>query len=106
MRIGVLGAGVMGAGIAQVCAVGGDTVVCYDVSGDALDAAPAHVTTGRFGLDGAFARGKVTRDEADAALARLTFTASFDQVADCELVIEAVPERLDLKMRLFRQLDE
>ena len=68
MKIGVLGAGVMGGGIAQVCALAGDDVVCYDIAPAALDDARAHVTTGRFGLDGAVARGKVTRAEADAAL--------------------------------------
>ena len=105
MRIGVLGAGVMGSGIAQVCALAGDEVVCYDVAPDALDEARAHVTTGRFGLDGAVARGKATRDDADAALARITFTGAFDAAAATDLVIEAVPERLDLKVRVFRDLD-
>lgn len=105
MRVGVLGAGVMGAGIAQVCAVGGDDVVCFDIDAAVLDAARGHVTSGRFGLDGAVERGKLTREEADDAAARVTFTASFDDVAATDLVIEAVPERLDLKMRLFRDLD-
>ena len=60
MKIGVLGAGVMGSGIAQVCALAGDDVVCYDIDADgARPTARAHVTTGRFGLDGAVARGKV-----------------------------------------------
>src|SRR5206468_3570562 len=62
-------------------------------------------TTGRFGLDGAVARGKLTREQADAALARITFTESFDDAAATDLVIEAVPERLDLKMRVFCDLD-
>lgn len=105
MRIGVLGAGVMGAGIAQVTAVAGYDTVCYDVAADALTAAREHVTTGRFGLDSGVARGKVTREEADAALARLTFTADFDDAATTDLVVEAVPERLDLKIRVFRDLD-
>ena len=95
----------MGSGIAQVCALAGDEVVCYDVAPDALDEARAHVTTGRFGLDGAVARGKATRDDADAALARITFTGAFDAAAATDLVIEAVPERLDLKVRVFRDLD-
>jgi 3-hydroxybutyryl-CoA dehydrogenase len=103
--IGVLGAGVMGSGIAQVAAVAGYDTVCFDVSADALRAAPEHVTTGRFGLDGGVARGKLTRDEADAALARLQFTSNFDEAAQTDLVIEAVPERLDLKVRVFRDLD-
>jgi 3-hydroxybutyryl-CoA dehydrogenase len=105
VKIGVLGAGVMGSGIAQVCALAGDEVVCFDIAPAALDGARAHVTTGRFGLDGAVARGKATREQADAALARITFTTSFEAAAATDLVIEAVPERLDLKVRVFRDLD-
>ena len=105
MNFGVLGAGVMGSGIAQVCALAGDDVVCYDVAPAALTEARTHVTTGRFGLDNAVARRKVTRAEADAALARITFTSSFEAAAATDLVIEAVPERLELKIRVFRDLD-
>jgi 3-hydroxyacyl-CoA dehydrogenase len=104
-RIGVLGAGVMGGGIAQVCAIAGYDVVCTDVAPDALTAAREHATTGRFGLDGAVARGKLTRAEADAALARITFSSSFDEAANTDIVIEAIPERLELKVRVFRDLD-
>jgi len=106
MRVGVVGAGVMGAGIAQVAAAAGDDVVCCDLAPDALSRAREHVTTGRFGLDGTVARGKLTRAEADAALQRLTFTTSIDDAASTDIIIEAVPERLDLKMRLFRDLDQ
>lgn len=95
----------MGGGIAQVCALAGDEVVCYDIAPAALDDARTHVTTGRFGLDGAVARNKVTRAEADAALARITFSADFGEAAAADLVIEAVPERIDLKVRVFRDLD-
>jgi 3-hydroxyacyl-CoA dehydrogenase len=105
-KIGVLGAGVMGSGIAQVCAIAGYDTVCFDVSDEALQAAHGHITTGRFGLDGAVERGKLTRDEADAALARVRFTHTFEDAANTDLVLEAVPERLDLKVRVFRDLDQ
>lgn len=103
--IGVLGAGVMGAGIAQVLAIAGHRVVCHDVSADALEAARGHVDTGRFGVQGAVQRGKLTADEAAAALARIDFTGDGGAIHDVDLVIEAVPERLDLKVAVFRELD-
>jgi 3-hydroxyacyl-CoA dehydrogenase len=105
MRIGVLGAGVMGSGIAQVTAIAGHDTVCFDVDPDALERGREHLTTGRFGVESAVARGKVTRAEADAAVARVTFTDRFDDAAATDLVIEAVPERLDLKIEVFRDLD-
>lgn len=104
--IGVLGAGVMGGGIAQVCATGGYDVVCYDIAPAALEAGREHATTGRYGLESGVTRGKLTREEADAATARLTFTGTFDEAANTDLVIEAVPERLDLKIKVFRDLDQ
>lgn len=104
-RIAIMGAGVMGAGIAQVMAIAGHEVVGYDVSADVLGSAREGVDTGRFGVRGAVDRGKLTADEADAALARLRFTDDIDAVADADVVIEAVPERLDLKIEVFRDLD-
>ncbi len=104
-RIGVLGAGVMGGGIAQVCATAGFDVVVYDIDPAALVAGSHHATTGRYGLDSGVERAKLTREDADAALARMTFTEDFAAAAHTDLVIEAVPERLDLKIRVFRDLD-
>ena len=103
-RIGVLGAGVMGGGIAQVCATAGFDVVVYDIDAAALVAGREHATTGRYGLNSGVERAKLTRAEADAALERTTFTEDF-AAAHTDLVIEAVPERLDLKIRVFRDLD-
>ena len=103
--IGVLGAGVMGGGIAQVCATAGYDVVVYDIDAQALTDGLAHATTGRFGLDSAVERAKLTRAEADAAMTRLTFSEDFAAAANTDLVVEAVPERLDLKIRVFRDLD-
>ena len=104
-RIAVMGAGVMGAGIAQVMALAGHDVVGYDISAEVLATAREGVDTGRFGVRGAVERGKLTEADADAALARITFTDDLDAVTDADVVIEAVPERLDLKVEVFRDLD-
>ena len=105
MKIGVLGAGVMGAGIAQVLAIAGHDVVCHDISTEALAKGREGVDTGRFGVRNAVERGKLTAEEADAALARLTFSEDVAQLHATDVIIEAVPERLDLKISVFRDLD-
>lgn len=95
----------MGSGIAQVMAIAGHDVACYDVAPDALDKGRANVETGRFGVRGAVERGKLSGDEADAALARILFTTDVEAVWDRDVIIEAVPERLDVKIAVFRELD-
>jgi 3-hydroxyacyl-CoA dehydrogenase len=105
-RIGVVGAGVMGSGMAQACATAGYEVTCCDSSVEALERGRATVTTGRYGFERAVERGKVSRADADAALGRLQFTASLEEaVAHADLVLEAVPENLATKIGVFRQLD-
>ena len=104
-RVGVAGAGVMGSGIAQVLAVAGHDVVCTDLAESSLDAAREAVETGRFGVRSAVERGKLTTYQADRALQRLTFTTDTDALSDRYLVIEAIPELLDLKVRFWRELD-
>ena len=107
MRIAVIGAGVMGSGIAQVLAQAGNTVQCTDVADDVLGKAREGVATGRYGFERAVTRGKLDRAEADAAFERLHFTTDFDAaVSDAELIVECVPERLDLKIKVFRDLDQ
>ena len=105
-RIGVIGSGVMGSGIAQVMAIAGHPVVAYDIDPDVVAAAPGLVAEGRFGIQGAVARGMLTEDEAEAALDRIDFTTDRDAAAGTDVIIEAVPERLDLKIELFRDLDQ
>ena len=105
LRVGVIGAGVMGSGIAQSLATGGIDTVCTDVSSDALARAREQVQSGRFGFERAVQREKISREDAEAAFARLSFTDEFDAAANTDVVIECVPERLDLKMRIFRDLD-
>jgi 3-hydroxybutyryl-CoA dehydrogenase len=104
-RVGVLGAGVMGSGIAQVMAIAGHSVTCFDVVPETLMAARETVESGRFGIRGAVERGKLTADAAEAALARLDFTPDVEAVYRTDIVIEAVPEQFDLKVATFRELD-
>ena len=105
LRIGVIGAGVMGSGIAQVTATAGFATTCTDLDPGALDRAREGVTTGRYGFGRAVERGKLTQEAADAALGRLSFTREMQDAASADLVIEAIPERFDLKIRVFRDLD-
>jgi len=106
MRIAVIGAGVMGSGIAQVLAQAGHEVHGTDVDDAAVARAVENVTQGRYGLDRAVSRGKLEQADADAALARLTFSTDLEAaVTGAEVVIECVPERLDLKVKVFRDLD-
>ena len=104
-RIGVIGAGVMGSGIALTTATAGMETCCYDVAPDALMRAREQVATGRYGVQRGVERGKLTRDEADSALSRLHFSDRFEEAAAADIVIECVPERLDLKVKTFRELD-
>ena len=105
MKVGVIGAGVMGAGIAQSLATAGHDAICYDIDAAVIEQAREHVTTGRYGLERGVERGKVTREDADAALARLSFTLDLAEAADVDVVVEAVPEKLELKQQVFRDLD-
>ena len=105
-HIGVIGAGVMGSGIAQVLAVAGHHVRCHDVDQGVLDRAAVAVRSGRYGVAGSVERGKLTAAEAEAALDRLHFVADRDAALDVDLVIEAIPERLELKLRFWADIDK
>lgn len=104
-RVGVIGAGVMGSGIAQCLATAGYETVCTDTSSEALAAARDAIRIGRYGVERGVERGKLSREQADAVLERLSFEDSLDAIAGADLIVECVPERLDLKIRLFRELD-
>jgi len=103
-RIAVVGAGVMGAGIAQVLAIAGYEVHLSDVSADAIGAALERIERGRFGLARAVERGLLDRQAADAALTRITPSDGPPPV-DVDLVVEAVFEDLEVKLGVFRGLD-
>lgn len=102
-RVAVVGCGLMGGGIAQVCAQSGFATVVCEVSPELLDKGMAAIV-GRLKKD--VEKGKLTEQERAAALDRLQPTTSLDDCSDCQLVIEAIVEQLDAKLALFRSLDE
>ncbi|SDO97869.1 3-hydroxyacyl-CoA dehydrogenase [Streptomyces sp. cf386] len=102
-RVGVVGGGQMGAGIAEVCALAGlDTMVC-EVDAVAARAARERVTAS---LDRAVRRGKLEQAAARDALARTVFTGNLEDLADRQLVVEAVVENPDAKIEVFTALDK
>ncbi|HEV3050331.1 MAG TPA: 3-hydroxyacyl-CoA dehydrogenase family protein, partial [Longimicrobium sp.] len=101
-RVAVLGAGTMGNGIAQVCAMAGYTVALHDPQPGAVERA---LGTIRGNLDKGVERGKVTAEARETALGNLREAADVAAAAaDADLVIEAVPERMELKTGLFAEL--
>ena len=102
--VAVIGAGIMGRGIAHVAALGGFQTVLNDVSDELLQKAQSRI---RQDLHKAFSIGKLTDSDVDAALARLTLDNNLDRAAEsAELVIEAVPEKMELKLDVFSRLDQ
>ncbi|MFJ8301489.1 3-hydroxybutyryl-CoA dehydrogenase [Streptomyces sp. NPDC094447] len=102
-RVGVVGGGQMGAGIAEVCARAGlDTLLCEATVPAATDARERIAVS----LERAVQRGKLDRPSAEAALDRITTTAELTDLADRQLVVEAVTEDADVKTSLFAALDK
>jgi len=100
--VAVIGAGLMGAGIAQVSAQAGHQVTLRDITGDAL-------ARGRHAIETSYqrfvAKGGMTEEDKAAALARITLTTELADVAESDIVIEAVFESLEVKREVFAQLD-
>jgi len=101
-KVGVLGCGLMGSGIAQVSAQAGHTTVVREVSEALLEKGKAGITKS---LDKFVEKGKLSAADRDATLKRLTFTTKTAELASCDLVVEAVTEDLEIKNALFRELD-
>ena len=102
IKVGVLGAGTMGAGIAQVAAQAGYDTLVYDVSQEFVDRGLDRI---RQFLKGGRERGKITPDQESGTLSRLSSSLKLEDFAGCGLVIEAVPEKLELKREVFQKLD-
>ncbi|CAG7607373.1 3-hydroxyacyl-CoA dehydrogenase family protein [Actinacidiphila bryophytorum] len=101
-KLAVVGAGLMGSGIAQVAAQAGYEVVLRDVTDEAL----ARGTDGiKASYDRFVAKGKLEAADAEAALARISTTTDLDAAADADLVVEAVFEKIEVKQEIFRTLD-
>jgi len=102
-KVGVVGLGTMGAGIAEVFAANGYDVIGLEVTDRALERGQGIVqgSTAR-----ALKRGKLTEESRAELLGRITFTTSYDMLSDRDLVVEAVSEKLELKRSIFEQLDK
>jgi 3-hydroxybutyryl-CoA dehydrogenase len=102
-RVGVIGAGQMGSGIAEVSAKAGADVLVYEPTDELVTAGHQRLTQS---LERAAAKGKLSEDDRDAALARLKFTTDLSDLADRQLVIEAVVEDETVKGKIFAELDK
>jgi 3-hydroxybutyryl-CoA dehydrogenase len=102
-RVGVIGAGQMGSGIAEVSAKAGADVVVFEPTEELVNAGRERITQS---LERAAAKGKLSESDRDAALAKLSFTTSLADLSDRQLVIEAVIEDETVKGRIFAELDE
>ena len=100
--VGIVGLGTMGAGIAEVVARHGYQVIALEMDADALERGRGRIvgSTGR-----AVARGKLSAEEQEELLARVSFSTDLNSLAHADLVVEAISESLELKTALFRQLD-
>ena len=101
-KVAVIGAGLMGSGIAQVAAQAGHEVVLRDLDTAATERGLAAI---RKSYDRFVAKDKLSREDADAALARIITTTDLEDIGDAEIVVEAVFEKIDAKHEVFRLLD-
>ena len=101
-HVGIVGAGTMGNGIAQACAVAGIDALILDVSAPALEKGIANISGS---LDRLLKKEKITVDQKAAAIARVKTTQTLADLAACDYVIEAATENEDLKIKILRDLD-
>jgi 3-hydroxyacyl-CoA dehydrogenase len=103
--VGIMGGGVMGGGIAQTFVANGFRTIVRDLNDDLIEKTRQTMIDGRFGLKGAVERGKMTQADYEATVERLSFTREVEDLRDCDIIVEAVPENLDLKKSVFSELD-
>ena len=101
-KVGVIGSGLMGGGIAQAAATAGYEVVNIDIAQEPLDKASALIESL---ISKKVAKGKIDQAECDAILGRLTFTTDFGALEGAKVIIEAVPEKLEIKQSTFEKID-
>ena len=101
-KVGVVGCGLMGHGIAQICAEAGWEVVVREIDEDALEAGIAKIEKQ---LSRSVEREKLEQADADAIKGRISATLDYGELADCDLVIEAITEDLDGKLEMWREVD-
>jgi 3-hydroxybutyryl-CoA dehydrogenase len=101
--VGVVGAGTMGAGIAQVAATEGYDVVMRDIEQEFVDSGFDSIESS---LDRFVSKDKLSQEEADAVVDRITGTTELDDLADCDVVVEAAVEDMDVKQDIFADLDD
>lgn len=101
-KVGIVGAGAMGRGIAQVCATAGCDVQLFDMNAEAVARALDAV---RDDLAQGVAKGRLAQEDADATLARIQPTTELARLGGCDLVVEAIVEQLEPKQQLFRSLE-
>jgi 3-hydroxybutyryl-CoA dehydrogenase len=100
--VGVLGCGTMGSGISEVCARSGYNVIFREIDDEQVEAGLSRI---KHSLNRAVERGKLEAGERDAALGRISGTTTLADLKECDIVLEAIPEHLDLKQEAFQSLD-
>ena len=101
--VGVIGSGIMGAGIAEVCARAGHVVEVFDVDSDKANAGRQRIERS---LARAASSGKITHEDKESALSRIAVNADLNRLAPCDIVIEAATEHEPTKLDIFRRLDQ
>ena len=105
-KIGIVGGGVMGGGIAQIMAIGGYEVIVRDLTENIIQETKDSMFESKWGMKRSVEVGKLSFDNCVEAMKRVSFTTDLNDLVDVDMIIEAVPENLELKQQVFQELDE